>query len=406
MAQLVWSPTRSLWLIILATASLAFGCAHRPGVGFEGSGVGGGGVYGMSEPDAEYRRGRGSVAKRAERAPAGPPPPSMVAAPASDMDEQEDTVIDEDAADLGPRMVHYNGYAQLRVARPSELVAEVSELAESVGGYVERSTNTSVTVRVPVDSFRAAFDDVLDLGEVLRKSMTARDVTDAHYAADLRLRIATKTRNRLQQLLARAKDEKEKLAILREIQRLTEQIDRLQRQTKTLESLASMSRLSVDAVGASEYSTDPQHPAMAGFEWIEQLSPFSRAVADNNDSVDIDVPEGLVELGDSAHFQAESADGVVVWTARIDNAPEGDANFWMAALRSRIESQFANPTVGTVGGYLTLRLEEPSKEPYIYTLALRIDGDTVELIEWYAPDAAAEARHKVAVEAVLTGRTS
>lgn len=327
-----------------------------------------------------------------------PPPPAAEAEPEAS----------EPASDLtaGPRMVHYNGYVELQVARPSELVEEVGALAESVGGYVERSTGRSLTVRVPVDSFRDAFADVLGLGEVIRKSMTARDVTEAHHAADLRLRIATKTRARLQQLLARTKEEKDKLAILREIQRLTEQIDRLERQTRTLASLASMSRLTVEAVGQDEHTAQDQRPPVAGFEWIDQLSAFDRAVAEDSDKLTLEVPHGLVELGDVDHFQAESAEGVVIWTSRLDNEPTGDATFWMAALQDRIEGEFTSSAMTPMGSFLVLRLEEPSKEPYIYTIALRVVGDAIELVEIYYPDAAAETRHKPAIDAVLNGRAS
>ncbi len=330
-------------------------------------------------------------------APPMPPPPPG-----------EDTAEPEPASAVEPadRMVHYNGYVELRAARPSELIEEIATLVESLGGYVERSSNARLTARVPVDSFRSTFAEVLGLGEVIRKSMTARDVTDAHHAADLRLRIATKTRARLQQLLARTKEEKDKLAILREIQRLTEQIDRLERQTRTLASLASMSRLTVEAIGQNEHTAQKQRPQVAGFEWIDLLSAFDRSVAESNSHFDLEVPDGLVELGDVEHFQAESADGVVVWTSRLDNEPTADATFWMAALQNRIGSEFANVATATEGSFVVLRLEEPSKEPYIYTIALRVVGDEIELVEVYFPDAAAEQRHRAAIVAVLVGRAS
>ncbi len=305
-----------------------------------------------------------------------------------------------------PRMVHYNGHVKLQVSRPDETIEAVVAQAKEVGGYVERQSLTSVSLRVPVAKFREMYDWVLGKGDVLRRSMSARDVTDAHFALDLRLRTARKTRDRLQQLLAKTEDENTKIALLKQIQRLTVDVDRMERQLKTLTRLASMSRLHVEAKSRAAMVGTRGSIPISGFGWIGRLSPFSRAVAQTGKELKLDTPKGLVALSDQDHFQAESADGVIFWTTKLENRPEGEASFWLAAIKERIASEFASAEEGKVGGFLTLRLVAPSDEPYVYTLALRVDGDTLHLVETYYPSVEAEKRHRAQIEAVLSGGAS
>jgi len=313
---------------------------------------------------------------------------------------------DKESSPEHPRMVHYNGHVQLEVSRPEETIDEVVARAKEIGGYVERQTRTSVSLRVPVADFQEMYDWALGKGDVLSRSMTARDVTDAHFALDLRLRTARKTRDRLQQLLARAEDENVKIALLKQIQRLTESVDRMERQLKTIAGLADMSRLHVDARSRAVMAGARDAVPILGFGWIGRLSPFSRAVAQSGDKLKLAVPEGLVALQDQDHFQAESADGVIFWTARLDNQPEGGAEFWLRAIQERIGEEFASATPGSKGEFLTLRLVAPSEAPYIYTLALRVDGDELHLVEIYYPSTEAEQRHRAHIEAVLGGGAS
>jgi len=314
---------------------------------------------------------------------------------------------DKDSQQLpAPRMVHYNGSVQLEVSRPDETIEEVVSRAKEIGGYVERQTRTSVSLRVPVEKFREMYDWVLGKGDVLQRSMTARDVTDAHFALDLRLRTARKTRDRLQQLLAKAEDENTKIALLKHIQRLTVDVDQMERQLKTLSRLANMSRLHVDAKSRAVMVGAKDAVPIAGFAWIDRLSPFSRAVAQSGDFLKLPTPEGLVALSEREHLQAESADGVIFWTTRLDNRPEGTAAFWLDAIKERIASEFGEAETGQMGEYLILRLVSPSETSYTYTLALRVEGDELHLVEIYYPSAEAETRHRPQIEAVLGGGAS
>lgn len=361
-------------------------------------------------------------------APPPPPPPAPASAPATTsalkMKEREpakgrsrsdayrgeptppaDTSTPADEAPA-ERMVHYSGWARIEATKTEDLLKAVSAMAEGMGGFVEQLTADSVTVRVPVSRFEEAFKAALAMGEVLDKSVSAEDVTDAFLAVDLRLRTAKSTRDRLVTLLAQAKTESEKLQILAQIRRLSEQIDVMEGQLRTLASLANFSRITVQAQPREAFAARAPGQDPVGFSWIHALSPFSRAVGAYWKLSPLEVPTGFVALDIKKRFIAESADGAVIWTARLDNDPAGDAAFWTAAIRERIKDEFKSVEEREVGGYKLLRFVSETDDAYRYVVGVRVDGDQLHLVQVYYPDEATEQRYQDAVRAVIAGGKS
>ena len=107
----------------------------------------------------------------------------------------------QEQAQTVARMVHYNGYANLHVARPEEIVEEIVSLSKKYKGDIERRSTRSITIRIPKASFSNAFNDIIALGDVLSKSITSEDVTEAFTSVELRLKTAQTTRDRLRRNL-------------------------------------------------------------------------------------------------------------------------------------------------------------------------------------------------------------
>ena len=121
----------------------------------------------------------------------------------------------------------YSGYARLLVDIMDEEKKRITAVAEESGGYIESSYETAIVIRVPAEDFERIFREILSFGEVLRKSVETVDVTEYYEDLDTRLDIAAKTRERLYRLLEKTDDVEERLKILREIRRLTEEIERI-----------------------------------------------------------------------------------------------------------------------------------------------------------------------------------
>ncbi|MEO0605317.1 MAG: DUF4349 domain-containing protein [Myxococcota bacterium] len=185
------------------------------------------------ESEREWGQAKRARISAGRSAPPAPPPPAATLEPVTPAPE---------------RMVHYNGYARMRSTRPRETLDAIAKLATDAEGRVDRLTDTQATIRVPEARFDEVWLAVLELGDVLVKRVRADDVTDQFRATDLRVRTLREMQKRLVRLLSRARSEEEKLALLQEITRVTEELDRTESQLRALRDLAEMSEISVDVV--------------------------------------------------------------------------------------------------------------------------------------------------------------
>ena len=300
------------------------------------------------------------------------------------------------------RLLHYNGYAKLRVDAIRKSADAGVAIAVAAGGFVEQISASSVTVRVPVARFKEIFFELLKIGEVVDKSITAQDVTEAFTAIELRLETAKMSRERLIQLLAKARTEREKLDLLREIQRLSLEIEGLESAQKTIASLASMSRITLALEERRQDLSSAADEPIAAFEWIHRLSPFRRDVAFQEKKLEMPLPKGFVSIDDKEHFVAESADGAVMWSSKRDNTPLGTTRFWADALKGRMAPDYAAVEEKQLGEFIALRFVDRGDKPYSYLVAARVDDKKLHIVEAYFPSAEHETRYAQAVNNAIT----
>ena len=345
--------------------------------------------------------------------PAPPPPPASMTMsrdrPVSEATDTRDTLSEgkppTQAAQAPARKVHYTGYARLRVEQPEQSATRIIAQIKAGGGYVEQLYGTTLVLRVPVASFQDTFEALLKQGDVLSRSLSAEDLTEAYLAVDLRITSLKAMRERLINLLAQAKSEQEKIALVQQIQQVTEDLDQLQAQLRTLSSLADYSRITLELVEHVALASGPGEGEAGAFQWISFLSPFNRGLAPEGRPVHLSVPEGLVRLSKDP-FDAESADGTHLRATRIPNAPRGDSAFWMNAISQRLSKDFASAERKEAGAYQLLRLQYRGDEPYVYVVGVRDDGKYLEIIEILYPSIAQEQRYSAAILAALSGGAS
>jgi hypothetical protein len=300
-------------------------------------------------------------------------------------------------------MIHYDGWVRSRVADPRASIDTVIAIAEEVGGRTEQVAGNTVTIRVPVATFEATWERVLAVGDVIDRSIRADDVTEAFTAIDLRAKTLRATQQRLIELLGKAKDEEEKLRLLQEITRVSEELDVIESQLRTLSDLAAMSRISVEFVPREAFTRSGGQSELDGFSWIRVLSPLNNAVWDDRHRVELPVPEGLVSLSPRGPFRAESPEGTVLWTMRVPNDPVGQATFWVSAIEERLADEFEAPTRRRLGGWECLGLVEPgAEEPYTWTVCVQTAGNKLHVAQVYYPSPAEVERYAPAIEASLT----
>ena len=141
---------------------------------------------------------------------------------------------------------------RLEVENPVGISTRVGDVVARLGGYVERSRESSnggveMTVRVPEPALEQAMESVAQLGRVVRRDISADDVTER--VVDLTARAGTlrAIRDRLRSLLERATSISEIITVEQELARVQSELDSIERRLEYLRGNASLAELSVEA---------------------------------------------------------------------------------------------------------------------------------------------------------------
>lgn len=141
---------------------------------------------------------------------------------------------------------------QLEVDNPVGISSRVGDVVARLGGYVERSRESSgggveMTVRVPEPALEQAMESVSQLGRVVKRDISADDVTER--VVDLAARAGTlrAVRDRLRSLLERATSINEIITVERELARVQAELDSIEKRLEFLRGSASLAELSVEA---------------------------------------------------------------------------------------------------------------------------------------------------------------
>lgn len=218
----------------------------------------------------------------AARAPEAPGQPTAVMAPADDAREEVDSVQPKDAAirfaqhapaprprppgapppppaeptpgkpDAGGQVAQIRGPMLIYTARITMAVFEVNAslsrieiIGRELGGFLAKRDDRSVTIRVPAQRFEEAVKHIEDVGDMLHRNVTAEDVTEEFRDVEVRLSSARAVQKRLAELLSKAVKVEESIAIERELDRVTGEIERFEGRLKFLRDRAAFSTITV-----------------------------------------------------------------------------------------------------------------------------------------------------------------
>lgn len=170
---------------------------------------------------------------------AGGTSPMMPGAPGGDL-----TQVQPD------RMLIWKAHLSLEVWSLSNAVGQAVAIAERAGGFVEQKSDcgegaTSLTLRIPVKAFRAAVAGLETLGTVTYRSVEGKDVTEQYIDVEARLKNKIALRDRLKQLLEKAVDVKDVLAIETELNRVQGDIDSMSGRIKSLKGQADYTTINL-----------------------------------------------------------------------------------------------------------------------------------------------------------------
>ncbi|GHV14202.1 hypothetical protein AGMMS49938_09920 [Fibrobacterales bacterium] len=304
------------------------------------------------------------------------------------------------------RLVNYDGRISLQVAEPESVIDTVVKNAAAKGGSVGNRRNGFVSLQIPVGEFKAFFNWVLTLGFVADKSISATDITEQYTDNDTQLRIAQTTLTRLQQLLSAAKTEQEKLALLKDIQRVSEQIEQKKIREKELLRQANFSTLSLSVSNIPRQIKPLPTRKIEAFEWLNNLLDKNICACQSSISpLKLTPPKDFIETEDSKKsWSAASALNAEFWAFKRKNNPQGTADFWANAILNHFKNEYSAELTKNEN-YSLIRLQTATDIPEIYYIAIlnKTDKKYLRIAEAYFPNLEAENKHGQSVKETLGG---
>ncbi len=295
------------------------------------------------------------------------------------------------AGDEERRMRVYNGSAGLIVEDTEESRRDLEVLARENNGYVESSYTDYVVLRIPAERFNEVFDFILTLGDVEYSRVETWDITEAYSDIAQHLNTAEETRRRLYTLLEKSTDPAERARILKEIGRLTEEIESLKQQMAMMEARVAFSRITVQITPRIQGSAQRYE---IPFPWIAYLDPLSPAGSDLRAHLDIDLGGDFAVFDKENVFMAENSDGVQIFLSTVDNSPRGDSDFWQKALFHHMGPYYAKSIERTVAvgdsNFLGVEFLSKDRNPFKYYVGVYAEGRKIHILEIFSPDGTAD----------------
>ncbi|MDH5668946.1 MAG: DUF4349 domain-containing protein [Nitrospira sp.] len=182
----------------------------------------------------------------------------------------------ESTADIRPdRLLVWKTSLTIEVSNVSDGMRSAIATAEQFKGYVEQQSergdeSASVRLRVPSESLKSAVGALEGLGTVKYRRIAGEDVTERYIDTEARLKNKIELRDRLRQLLQKATDVKDVLAIETELNRVQSDIDAMEGKLKRLKSGVAYATIDLDL--RREKILGPLGYVLKGLWWgVEKL---------------------------------------------------------------------------------------------------------------------------------------
>jgi hypothetical protein len=289
------------------------------------------------------------------------------------------------------RMRVFSGDLELVVASVEQSRERIILAVESAGGYVESSSADYLVVRVPAERFDSTLEQIEEEGDVRSRSVRTADVTDQFLDLERRLQIAVASRDRLLTLLERTEDPDERVAILRDIRRLTEEIEQLRSSLESLSQLVRYSRITVRLISRIQVSQVAR--SRIPFRWIANLAPLQVTTRPAAEEIPVSLGDSFAVFEEGVWVRAEAADGTVVRAGAVSNNPAGSTEFWQSALLYHLAPFFRTARPEQAGEYRGVLFESRDTNPFYYLVLVQPVDEELIVAEAFFPTAEARDAH-------------
>lgn len=175
------------------------------------------------------------------------------------MSSGADGFSDESLAQAQDRIVLKNANLSISVEDPAASMDEISQMAESMGGFVVSSNlyqtqlesgvevpSANITVRVPSDHLLEALESIEELStRVISKNQSGQDVTREYTDLKSRLRNLENAEDQLREIMASATKTEDVLNVYNRLTQITQEIEVVKGQIQYYDQSSTFSAISV-----------------------------------------------------------------------------------------------------------------------------------------------------------------
>lgn len=189
---------------------------------------------------------------------------------------QHDTLAGAEEVNIqSNRMMVWAASLTIEVESVSNAVQQANDIVNNIGGYVQQSSDAGeayamLTLRVPANALNSTIELLESLGTVKERHLSSEDVTERYIDVEARVKNKIALRDRLRDLLEKATDVKDILAIETELSRVQADIDSMQARLKSLKGLADLA--TIDVIIKRKRVLGPISYLLKGIWWgVEKL---------------------------------------------------------------------------------------------------------------------------------------
>lgn len=176
-----------------------------------------------------------------------------------------------DARDTSGPLLIYTATLTMAVFEVRATEAQLLERARGMGGVLAIQTDDRLVLRVPAERFHEFLSGVGELGDVLSRDVQAQDVGEEFRDVAIRIRNLEATRQRVEALLAQARDVEQALAVQRELERITTELEALRGRQRFLADRIAFSTITFLFRALPREQLAEEEIFQLPFHWLEQL---------------------------------------------------------------------------------------------------------------------------------------
>ncbi|MFL6375298.1 MAG: DUF4349 domain-containing protein [Pyrinomonadaceae bacterium] len=156
------------------------------------------------------------------------------------------------------RKIIRNGTLAIECDRPEDAQRNISDIANSNGGYVVDTEQTmsdpksqghdsvSMTIRVPSDKFETALDQIRSSsGKIIKESIKGDDVTEEFIDIEARLKAKQALEQQFMEIMKRANSVDDALSVQSQLADVRSDIEKIQGRKRFLENQSSLSTIKI-----------------------------------------------------------------------------------------------------------------------------------------------------------------